>query len=204
MVEVCSVAKCATGNRETSTSLRAFGKMESRTMKNALTRWAFGAAFGLIVGAVGISITTEQAWAETCSGTTIGHRNADCLTVAYSNNRQTLSLTSECSGLGDVTAEVKIINLGTDGPIIYLWQLIDSTPFVSHLRSDDATFTNARCCSTSGICDITDCDTADGVINDSSNAAHCSHINDTTGVVNTQGNEITNGVVTYTPPSDGR
>ena len=30
-------------------------------MKSALTRWAFGAAFGLIVIAVGISITTEQA-----------------------------------------------------------------------------------------------------------------------------------------------
>ena len=30
-------------------------------MKSALTRWAFSVAFGLIVSAVGISITTEQA-----------------------------------------------------------------------------------------------------------------------------------------------
>ena len=170
-------------------------------MKSALTRWAFSVAFGLIVSAVGISIATEQARADSCSGTTIGHGNADCLTANFSNGRQTLSLTNECSGLGAVTAEIKVINLGPDGPIIYLWELLDSTPFVTHLRSDDATYTNARCCPTSGICDITDCDTTDGVITDSSNAAHCNHVNDTTGAVNTQGVEITNGVVTYTPPS---
>ena len=170
-------------------------------MKSALTRWAFGAAFGLIVIAVGISMTTEQAWADSCTGSTIGHGNAGCLTANFSNGRQTLSLTNECAGLGAVTAEIKVINLGPDGPIIYLWELLDSTPFVTHLRSDDATYTNARCCPTSGICDITDCDTTDGVITDSSNAAHCDHVNDTTGAVNTQGVEITNGVMTYTPPS---
>ena len=170
-------------------------------MKSALTRWAFSVAFVLIVSAVGISIATEQARADSCSGTTIGHGNADCLTANFSNGRQTLSLTNECSGLSAVTAEIKVINLGPDGPIIYLWELLNSTPFVTHLRSDDATYTNARCCPTSGICDITDCDTTDGVITDSSNAAHCNHVNDTTGAVNTQGVEITNGVVTYTPPS---
>ena len=170
-------------------------------MKSAITRLAFCAAFGLIVSAVGISMMSEQAWADSCAGTTIGHGSADCLTVAYSNNRQTLSLTNECSGLSDVTAQIKVINLGPDGPIIYLWELLDSTPFITHLRSDDATYTNARCCTTSGICAITDCDTTDGMINDSSNAAHCNHINDTTGMVITQGDEITNGVVTHTPPS---
>ena len=170
-------------------------------MKSALTRWAFSVTFVLIVSTVGISTTTQQAWADSCTGTTIGHGNADCLTVNFSNGRQTLSLTNECSGLGAVTAEIKVINLGTDGPIIYLWELLNSTPFVTHLRSDDATYTNARCCPTSGICDITDCDTTDGVITDSRNAAHCNHVNDTTGAVNTQGVEITNGVVTYTPPS---
>ena len=170
-------------------------------MKSALMRWAFSVAFVLIVSAVGISTTTEQAWADSCTGTTIGHGNAGCLTANFSNSRQTLSLTNECSGLGAVTAEIKIINLGPDGPIIYLWELLNSTPFVTHLRSDDATYTNARCCPTSGICDITDCDTTYGVITDSSNAAHCNHVNDTTGAVNTQGVEITNGVVTYTPPS---
>ena len=43
-------------------------------MKSALTRWAFSVACVLIVSAVGISITTEQAWADTCSGTTIRSR----------------------------------------------------------------------------------------------------------------------------------
>ena len=33
-------------------------------MKSALTRWAFSVAFGLIVIAVGISITAEQARAD--------------------------------------------------------------------------------------------------------------------------------------------
>ena len=172
-------------------------------MKSSLTRWASRAAFGLVASAVAISITTEQAWADSCSGTTIGHRSADCLTVAYSNNRQTLSLTSECSGLSVVNAEVRIVNLGTDGPIIYLQELRNSTPFVSHLNSDDATYTNARCCTTSGICAITDCDTTDGVINDSSHKTHCDGIDDSTGAVISAGTEITNGVVTYTPPSDG-
>ena len=81
-------------------------------MKSALTRWAFSVACVLIVSAVGISITTEQAWADTCSGTTIGHGNADCLTANFSNGRQTLSLTNECPGLGAVTTEIKVINLG--------------------------------------------------------------------------------------------
>ena len=170
-------------------------------MKSALTRWAFGAAFGFIVSAVGISITTEQAWADSCTGTTIRHGSADCLTAAFSNNRQTLSLTSECSGLGVVTAEVKVIDLGTEGPVIYLWTLNNSTPFVTHISNNsDATYTNARCCPTSGICDITDCDTTDGVINDSSHKTHCSYIDNTTGVI-TSGNEITNGQVIHTPPT---
>ena len=82
-------------------------------MKSALTRWAFSAAFGLIVSAVGISITSEQAWADSCSGTTIAHRSASCLTVNFSNNRQTLSLRNDCSNLGVVTAEVKVINYGS-------------------------------------------------------------------------------------------
>lgn len=58
-------------------------------MRSALTRWA------------------SQAWAASCSGTTIAHGSADCLAVDYSNNRQSLSLTNECSGLGVVTAQVK-------------------------------------------------------------------------------------------------
>ena len=73
-------------------------------MKSALTRWAFSIAFGLIVSAVGIAITTEQARADSCAETSIGHGNADCLTAAFSNNRQTLTLTNECSSLGVVTA----------------------------------------------------------------------------------------------------
>ena len=177
-------------------------------MKSALTRWAFCAAFGLIVSAVGISLTTEQAWADSCTGTTIGHGNADCLTASFSNGRQTLSLTNECTGLGAVTAEIKVVNLGTDGPIVYLWQLLTSTPFVTHLNSDDATYTNARCCPTSGVCDITDCDTTDGVIDDSSNAAHCRLINDTTGEIIlggqiTAGTEITDGVLIYPTATEG-
>ena len=175
-------------------------------MKIATRRWAVGAAFGLIVSVVGISIATEQARADSCSGTTIAHRNADCLTATFSNGRQTLSLTNECSGLGVVKAEVKVINLDPDGPIIYLRGLHDSTPFVSHLNGD-ATYTNARCCPTSGICAITDCDTADGVINDSSHASHCRLINDTTGQIITggqitAGTEITDGELVYPSPTE--
>ena len=46
-------------------------------MKSTLMGWVFRAAFGLIVGAVGISIATEQARADSCSGTTI-RRLPDC------------------------------------------------------------------------------------------------------------------------------
>ena len=129
-----------------------------------------------------------------------------CLTATFSNGRQTLSLTNECSGLGVVKAEVKVVNLDPDGPIIYLRGLHDSTPFVSHLNGD-ATYTNARCCPTSGICAITDCDTADGVINDSSHASHCRLINDTTGQIITggqitAGTEITDGELVYPSPTE--
>ena len=177
-------------------------------MKSILMGWVFRAAFGLIVGAVGISIATEQARADSCSGTTIRHGAADCLTAAFSNNRQTLTLTNECSGLGVVNAEIKVVDLGPDGPIIYLRGLLDSTPFISHLRSDDATYTNARCCTTSGICAITDCDTTDGVIDDTSHASHCRLINDTTGQIITggqiiAGTEITNGVLVYPTATEG-
>ena len=171
-------------------------------MKSALTRWAFAAAFGLIVSAVGISITTEQAWADSCTGTTIRHGSAACLTVAYSNNRQTVSLTSECSGLGVVTAEVKVINFGPEGTAIFLEPLSNSTPLVSHLRNTDGTYSNARCCPTSGICDNTDCDTTNGVIDDDNHKTHCRLIDDTTGAVISAGTEITDGVVIYTPPSN--
>ena len=172
-------------------------------MKNDLTRWAFVAAFGLIVSAAGISITTGQAWAESCSGTTIGHRSTDCLTAAFSNNRQSLSLTNECSGLGLVTAEVKVINYGPEGTVVSLQALSTSTAVTESIVNDaDAAYTNARCCPTSGICGITDCDTTNGVINDSSHSAHCRLIDDTAGTVIRAGTEITNGVVTYTPPSD--
>ena len=172
-------------------------------MKNALTRWTFGAAFGLIVSAAGISIATEQAWAESCSGTTIAHGSADCLTAVFQTGRQGLSLTNECSGLGVVTAEIRVINYGSEGTVISLQALNSSEAVVEIIANDeDAKYTNARCCPTSGICDITDCDTTNGVIDDSSHATHCRHIDDTTGAVIRAGTEITNGVVTYTPPSD--
>ena len=170
-------------------------------MKSAIMRFAFGAAFGLIVVAVGISITTEQARAESCSGTTIGHRNSACLTAAYSNNRQTLSLTNECSSLGVVTAEVKTHNNGPEGLVTGLIELSNSTPWVYTILREHGIYTNARCCTTSGVCAITDCDTTNGVIDDSSHKTHCSDIDNTTGAVITAGNEITNGVVTHTPPS---
>ena len=173
-------------------------------MKNTLTRWICGAAFGLIVGAVGISITTEQARAESCSGTTIGHRSADCLTAVFQTGRQGLSLTSECSGLGVVTAEIRVINYGSEGTVTSLQALNSSEAVVQIIANDeDATYTNARCCTTSGICAITDCDTTDGLINDTDHKTHCRLIDDTTGSVIRAGTEITNGAVTYTPPSDG-
>ena len=157
---------------------------------------------GLIASTVGIGIATEQAWAETCSATTIGHGSSDCLTAVFSNNRQTLSLTNECSGLGVVTAEIKVINYGSEGTVISLQALSSSEAVVETIVNDaDATYTNARCCPSSGICAITDCDTTDGVINDSNHAAHCRLIDDSTGAVTRTGTEITNGVVTYTPPT---
>ena len=49
----------------------------------------------------------------------------------------------------------------------------------------------------------TDCDTTDGMIDDMSHKTHCRHIDDTIGSVIRAGTEITEGVVTYTQPSDG-
>ena len=172
-------------------------------MRSALTRWAFAAAFGLIVSAVGISITTEQAWADSCSGTTIGHGSADCLTVVFQRGRQGVALTNECSGLGVVTAELKVINYGSEGTVTSLQALSSSETLVEIIANDeDARYTNARCCPTSGICDNTDCDTTNGVIDDDSHKTHCRLIDDTTGAVIRAGTEITDGVVTYTPPSN--
>ena len=171
-------------------------------MMSTLTRWAFGVTVGLIASTVGISITTEQARAESCSGTTIGHGSADCLTAVFQTGRQGLSLTNECSGLGVVTAEIKVINYGSEGTVISLQALSSSEAVVEIIANDeDATYRNARCCPTSGICAITDCDTTDGVINDSNHATHCRLIDDSTGAVTRTGTEITNGVVTYTPPT---
>ena len=173
-------------------------------MKSALTRWVFGAAFGLIVIAVGISIATEQARADSCTGTTIRHGAADCLTAVFQTGRQGLSLTNECSGLGVVTAEIKVINYGSEGTVTSLQALNSSEAVIETIVNDeDATYRNARCCPASGICDITDCDTTDGVINDSSHATHCRQIDATTGEVIRAGTEITNGELFYTPPSDG-
>ena len=173
-------------------------------MKSALMRWVFGAAFGLIVIAVGISITTGQARADSCSGTTIRHGASDCLTAVFQTGRQGLSLTNECSGLGVVTAEIKVINYGSEGTVTSLQALNSSDAVVEIIANDeDATYRNARCCTTSGICAITDCDTTDGVINDTDHKTHCRLIDDTTGAVIRAGTEITNGVVTYTQPSDG-
>ena len=171
-------------------------------MKSALTKWVFGAAVGLIVIAVGISITTEQARADSCAETSIGHRNADCLTAVFQTGRQGLSLTNECSELGVVTAEIKVINYGSEGTVVSLQALSSSEAVTEIIMNDeDATYRNARCCPASGICDITDCDTTDGVINDSSHATHCRQIDDTTGSVIRAGTEITNGELFYTPPS---
>ena len=173
-------------------------------MKSALTRWAFSIAFGLIMSAVGISIAAEQARADSCAETSIGHGNADCLTAAFSNNRQTLTLTNECSSLGVVTAEVKVANYGPEGDVVSLQALSTPAAVTESIVNDaDATYTNARCCPASGICDITDCDTTDGVINDLDHADHCRLIDATTGEVIRAGTEITNGELFYTPPSDG-
>ena len=169
-------------------------------MKSALTKWTFGVTVGLIMVAAGIAITTEPSWADSCSGTTIGHRNADCLTATYTNNSETLTLTNECSSLGIVTAELRARHNGPIGIFTVLRTLPDSTPLEYTISPSDGRHLYQRCCTTSGICAITDCDTTDGAIIDTSHKTHCTHINDTTGVVNTAGTEITNGVVTYTPP----
>ncbi len=67
----------------------------------------------------------------------------------------------------------------------------------------DATYSNTRCCPDSGICAITYRDTTGGVINNLDNADHCHFIDATTGSVINAGDEITNGELFYTPPSDG-
>ena len=170
-------------------------------MRSAFTKWTLGVAVGLFTGAVAIAMTTEQAWADSCSGATIAHSSADCLTAVISNGSQTLSLTNACSNLGVVAVEVKTIDEGGEGTVVSLQVLFTaSTVTESTGSASDATYTNARCCPASGICAITDCDTTDGVINDYDHADHCHHIDATTGAVFTAGNEITHGVLTYTPP----
>ena len=170
-------------------------------MKSALTKWVFGIAFGLIVIAVGISITTDQTWADSCTGTTIRHGAADCLDADFRESKRTLFLTNECPDLGVVTAEVKVINYGSEGTVFSLQALSTSETLIETIvNDDDAIYTNARCCPTSGICDITDCDTTDGVINDTSHTTHCRLIDDSTGRIIRaagEGAEITNGTVTF-------
>ena len=171
-------------------------------MMNTLAKWTFGVTAGFLAGAVAIAMTTGPAWADSCSGASIAHGNADCLTVAYSNGRQTLFLTNACPDLGVVTAAVKVINYGGEGTAWSLQALSTSETLIETIvNDDDATYSNARCCPASGVCAITDCDTTDGVIDDMGHKTHCRLIDDSTGSLNAlyleRGAEITNGVVTY-------
>ena len=119
-------------------------------------------------------------------------------------NRQTLTLTNECSNLGVGTAEVKVINYEADGDFVSLRELSTAEAETETIVGDaDATYSNARCCPDSGFCAITYCDTTGGVINNLDNADHCHFIDATTGSVINAGDEITNGELFYTPPSDG-
>ena len=115
-----------------------------------------------------------------------------------------MSLTNECSDLGVVAVEVKIQHPGDADPVGGLHTLTNATTLITTLAVNDpgSTYTNARCCPDSGICAITDCDTTDGVINDMSHKTHCTEIHDFNGDVQRPGTEITNGVVTFTPPTE--
>ena len=164
-------------------------------MKSILMRWTFGAVFGLVVSAVGISIPTERAWADTCSGTTIAHGSADCLTASFTHNRRTMTLTNECAAIGVVSAEVRVQHPGDAEPTAGLREVHSPSTITTTLlvNNPGSTYTNARCCPTSGICAITDCDTTDGVIDDTNHKEHCTYIHNQTGAITRPGNEITDG-----------
>ena len=165
--------------------------------------WA--AAYMTAMGGAG------HAWAniDECSVTTVNHTSADCLTADITNNGLHLSVANACtltgsSGvLGKVVAEVSVSNWNLDQPgggtvngtLVYLRTLTTSTPFGSSIRnSSDSEYIGVGCCPADGICANTDCDTTDGVINDSAHASHCYLINDdgTLGTVYSD-TEILNG-----------
>lgn len=171
----------------------------------ALAAILFGVAAGLF---------SEQSWAEDkCPGSTIGHRNADCLKATLSNNSKTLALENECTYLGNrvlgkVVVEVRVSNWPLDQPdgsvktgtLYYTKSLTTGTSQSASVGGGDgdSQFIAARCCPASGICMKTDCDTTNGVIDDTSHSSHCNLINDSTGRVVSGVRDIANGIVTYT------
>ena len=165
--------------------------------------------FGVTAG-----LSSGLSWAEdSCSGTTIAHSSADCLKATFSNNNTTLALENECtysgnSVLGKVNAEVKISNWALDQPdgsvktgtLVYTRTLTTGTSVSSSISggTGDSQFIAARCCPAAGICQKTDCDTTNGVIDDTNHSSHCYLVNDTTGKVVSGVKDIKNGVVEYT------
>ena len=152
----------------------------------------FGMSAALLAFATGQS--RAQDW-NSCDTTTIAHRSASCVTASVTARRTSLSITNECSSLGPVAVEIGYKNMGGDGNYEHI-------SFVR--RSSDTslvgggTYGHVRCCSSQGICQTTDCDTTNGVIDDFAHRTHCDQINNSTGRVKTEGMEITNGQITVT------
>ena len=130
------------------------------------------------------AIVSGDAWAESCSTTTIGHRSAGCLTASKGLLGATLTNACETSAgatLGVVAAEITVEK--TDGNDRDHLILLRNNRSVSYLlASDERRVKNMRCCPSSGICQSSDCDMGiTGVINDMTHAPHCNFIDNNTG-----------------------
>ena len=163
------------------------------------------------------ALFSERSWAkEKCPGTTIAPASADCLKATREHTNTTLTVENECvyeggRVLGKVAVEVMISNWETvqpDGTTaasdhVYIKTLTTNQPDTTSLDGSKgpSSFVAARCCPDLGICQKTDCDTTNGVIDDTEHKSHCYLIDDDTGRVVDGVEEIEDGVVTETADS---
>ena len=165
--------------------------------------WA--AAYMTAMGGAG------HAWADACGDPTVNHMSADCLTAVISNDGQRLSTQNVCTHpgssllLGKMVAEISVSNwqlaqpdgTTTTGTHVFLRTHSNTDTISTSIpqNSLDSRYTQVACCPSDGICDRTDCDTTDGVIDDGLHTSHCFQINDSDGTLMEEysGKEIQNG-----------
>ena len=148
-----------------------------------------------------------DVWPGECSVTTVDHTSAYCLVAVISLEGKNLSTQNVCTDpgshvvFGTVVAEISVRDsvVQPDGVItssteVYLKSHGNSDALSASLPPDSlSVYTQVGCCPSEGICDWTDCDTTDGVIDDRTHASHCFDINDSDGTIMHSGKEIEYG-----------